>query len=605
MAQTAYELLDVKKTSSIDDTSQLDIIVTVKRIADGGVITTRITRDMALYADLMDTITKFQQGTVTMGAFAELAIQAAIAETSENIIDTFKQSKVLSKHLELRNGHLYVDGNLINNTLEKHVLSIMREHDNGNETEENWLSLVNFVEKLYKNQSNFVRNQFYGWLDYQVNHGKITLTTDGNLIAYKGVEQYTDENGNRRVRSIHAGHGFVNGKEYKNAHLPNDKGDIVEIPREEVNDNPDEGCHVGLHVGTWDYADAFGDGNTLTVEVDPADVVSVPNDSNFQKIRVSRYKVIDTVLKPLDEAVFRKPERPVNTFVPEMFSYIEYANGENTMTFKREQINLDYDSETAETISLYDLNSDHYYKLDKYNVTFYGYNNQVIRPNYYRADVDWDDFDDFYVPDDYSVLAYVSESGHNYEFDKDDIDIIDEDFRNITIYDNVNDRYMTMHKKNISFLTDDELDENAPWMKDDIDSSDNYDDKVKSSADEPAHKLTIPDDYTQILYVSAKGVPSRFYETDVEELTDQGNNHYLVKTFNGEYRSLDFRRTVFLEENDLLLAAPDTDPHRIQIMLGNIDEQFNVSLDDVAFIVQDKTELTVSLIMKNGDIVEL
>lgn len=69
MAQTAYELLDVKKTSSIDDTSQLDIIVTVKRIADGGVITTRITRDMALYADLMDTITKFQQGTVTMGGF--------------------------------------------------------------------------------------------------------------------------------------------------------------------------------------------------------------------------------------------------------------------------------------------------------------------------------------------------------------------------------------------------------------------------------------------------------------------------------------------------------------------------------------------------------
>ena len=39
----------------------------------------------------------------------------------------------------------------------------------------------------------------------------------------------------------------------------------------------------------------------MVVEVDPSDVVSVPNDSDFQKLRMSKYKVVSLFEKKLEE----------------------------------------------------------------------------------------------------------------------------------------------------------------------------------------------------------------------------------------------------------------------------------------------------------------
>jgi hypothetical protein len=61
-----------------------------------------------------------------------------------------------------------------------------------------------------------------------------------------------------------------------------------------VDDDANSACSFGLHVGTWDYASTFGHGATLTVRVDPANVVSVPHDCNTQKIRTCEYDVIAT-----------------------------------------------------------------------------------------------------------------------------------------------------------------------------------------------------------------------------------------------------------------------------------------------------------------------
>jgi hypothetical protein len=42
-------------------------------------------------------------------------------------------------------------------------------------------------------------------------------------------------------------------------------------------------------------------GHVLVVEIDPADVVSIPTDCNYQKLRTCKYKVVQEYQLPLDE----------------------------------------------------------------------------------------------------------------------------------------------------------------------------------------------------------------------------------------------------------------------------------------------------------------
>lgn len=70
-----------------------------------------------------------------------------------------------------------------------------------------------------------------------------------------------------------------------------------------MNGNRSVGCGHGLHVGAFDYAKSYGgidldddeggNGNKLMIcKVNPRDVVSVPTDSRFQKLRCCRYEVV-------------------------------------------------------------------------------------------------------------------------------------------------------------------------------------------------------------------------------------------------------------------------------------------------------------------------
>lgn len=73
-------------------------------------------------------------------------------------------------------------------------------------------------------------------------------------------------------------------------HVPYPVGATVWMPRDLVSDDRNSACSVGLHVGTYCYAERFSE-QMLVVLVDPADVVSVPTDSNAQKMRVCRLYV--------------------------------------------------------------------------------------------------------------------------------------------------------------------------------------------------------------------------------------------------------------------------------------------------------------------------
>lgn len=114
------------------------------------------------------------------------------------------------------------------------------------------------------------------------------LTPDGNFLAYKGV----DENFMDRY----------SGK------FSNAVGEVLEMPRRNVCDDANIGCSHGFHAGSYEYAKGYAHsgGNLMIVEINPADVVSVPHDCNCQKLRTTKYKVVahhETIERPLNEAL--------------------------------------------------------------------------------------------------------------------------------------------------------------------------------------------------------------------------------------------------------------------------------------------------------------
>ena len=81
--------------------------------------------------------------------------------------------------------------------------------------------------------------------------------------------------------------------------MDNSPGKIVEMARNEVDDNMHNTCSTGLHFCSKEYLDHFGkvrDGKkkdrVVILKINPADVVSIPADYNSTKGRACRYEVI-------------------------------------------------------------------------------------------------------------------------------------------------------------------------------------------------------------------------------------------------------------------------------------------------------------------------
>lgn len=192
----------------------------------------------------------------------------------------------LSERVSIRGNVIFFDGDAIESSVGEHIADIFKA--GGNETQ--WGSLVKFLEKVATNPSKKSQRHLYEFVN---THG-LTVTEYGDIVAYKGV----DQNG----YSIHAGYGIVNGEEFgavdedgnlvESSKLLNEVNSIVEIPRSMVDSDRGVACSTGLHVGTYEYAQSFG-ARLLTVLVNPRDVVSVPEDYNNAKVRVSRYTVLE------------------------------------------------------------------------------------------------------------------------------------------------------------------------------------------------------------------------------------------------------------------------------------------------------------------------
>ncbi len=78
--------------------------------------------------------------------------------------------------------------------------------------------------------------------------------------------------------------------------MDNTPGKVVEVKRNEVNDDDNQTCSYGLHVAAPAYIGHFGSrgggDRVVLVKVDPRDFVSVPTDYSATKARVCKYVVL-------------------------------------------------------------------------------------------------------------------------------------------------------------------------------------------------------------------------------------------------------------------------------------------------------------------------
>jgi hypothetical protein len=165
--------------------------------------------------------------------------------------------------IEVKDGNLYVFGDPIHSTIAKRVISFI-EHGL------DCVHLFKFILKLNMNPSKRAVDELYTFLE----HRALPVTDNGNFLAYKAVRaDYTDKYSGKFLNTIDS---------------------VLEMPRNKVDDNKENGCSYGFHAGSVDYAKDFmdRDGHLMLVEINPADVVSIPTDCQFQKLRTCKYKVV-------------------------------------------------------------------------------------------------------------------------------------------------------------------------------------------------------------------------------------------------------------------------------------------------------------------------
>ena len=167
---------------------------------------------------------------------------------------------------------VFFNGEPIHNYLSDKILSFMEKglpHE----------SLIKFLERLMANPSRRAVNELYAFLS----HKNLPITDSGTFLAYKSVRSdYTDHHTGSFNNSI---------------------GTTLQMIRNNVCDDHNQGCSVGFHAGSLEYASSFGGAESvlLIVEIDPADVVSVPSDCNCQKLRTCKYTVVAKYDGPLPE----------------------------------------------------------------------------------------------------------------------------------------------------------------------------------------------------------------------------------------------------------------------------------------------------------------
>jgi len=181
-----------------------------------------------------------------------------------NLVNISKQVEQYADGIDIQDGALIVNGEVIHNTLTKRIVSFMGQ---GLPFD----PMMKFLSNLMGNPSKRAVDELYDFLEA----GELPITEDGCFLAFKNVRS--------DYKDIHSGT------------FDNSVGKVCEMSRNRVCDNKDQTCSSGLHFCSIAYLPSFSDSNggkTMILKINPADVVSIPSDYNNTKGRCCRYEVV-------------------------------------------------------------------------------------------------------------------------------------------------------------------------------------------------------------------------------------------------------------------------------------------------------------------------
>lgn len=165
------------------------------------------------------------------------------------------------------NSQIYYKNELIDDVLSKFILYLVKNND---QDLQYW---CNFLDTIQNCSSSHVYDRLFLF----ISKNDLAISKDG--------------------RSIYA--WKVIGSNYKDKYtntIDNSIGQYVSMPRNKVTIDNNISCSSGLHVASLDYLRscyaATGD-RLVIVKVNIEDIVSIPNDYEGSKIRVSAYSVVE------------------------------------------------------------------------------------------------------------------------------------------------------------------------------------------------------------------------------------------------------------------------------------------------------------------------
>lgn len=270
----------------------------------------------------------------------------------EELFDTGAAVGVYTKgNIVVKDGVVLYKGEPVHNHVVDRILDFMCEGIS-------YKPLVNFLDKLLQNPSRRAVQELYTFLE----HKNMALTPSGNFLAYKSVKSdYTD---------------------HRTGTFKNTIGAVIEMPRNQVCDDANIACSVGFHAGSLEYAKSFGGSSSilLIVEINPADATSVPLDANCQKLRTSKYKVVGTFERPLDEPLVTQYSTPAE---------IEAAEDAEFEQLVKDSYSAGFETGEYDAISNASYDEDYAYEYEDSNYDYESYcdgyydgfeQNKIVKP---------------------------------------------------------------------------------------------------------------------------------------------------------------------------------------------------------------------------------
>jgi len=272
---------------------------------------------------------------------AKKAILEARYDDLGDLIDITKAvENFIEGDIEVKDEVVYYKGHRLHGVVVDKLLEMLRAGMKDS------APLTNFITRLQSNPSANSVNELYSFMSYK----SLANTPEGKILGYKGVQSdYWSTTGNADTI-------VLQGETNDRHQILNEVGATIEVARRCVDDNKDNHCSFGLHVGSYDYANEWAgeNGRLLVVEFDPADAVSVPTDCDFQKLRVSKYKVISDITDTRKEL-----NRPVYEANKPIYGSDDDVDADD---YDEEE---DYDYVDYDDVDLPDLSDDDDYDMDQ------------------------------------------------------------------------------------------------------------------------------------------------------------------------------------------------------------------------------------------------